>query len=98
MDRESALLSMLKAMWGRVTPNLRGFYIGQKDGTKCLYFYYENIPSEDEEELASLMHTEFIADFPLQNIDFEIHTLPSAQKIPKNGWCVYLRYGELGPV
>lgn len=81
-------------MLGMVTPNLRAIYVRRTLKSACLCFFYDKPPSEDEEELASLIHTEVIADFPYHNIDFEIFALPFPQKIPKEGWCAYLRYEE----
>lgn len=97
-DLNAALSSMHRAMLGMISPNLRGIRIEEKNEHLWIYFYYENAPSEEEEEMVNFMYTEFIADFPDQETDFKIITLPTTEKIPKEGEAVYLRYGELGPV
>jgi hypothetical protein len=58
------------------------------------FFYYDIHPTEDEMELASLTDTEFISDFPDDNTDCKVITLPYPTPIPKNGLCVYKRYEE----
>ena len=97
-DLNEALSSMHRAMLGMISSNLRGIRIAEKNKCLCLYFYYENIPSEEEKEMVNFMYTEFISDFPDENTSFEIITLPKKEMIPKIGEAVYLRYGELGPV
>lgn len=77
-----------------VTSNLRALYVRESNEKTFLYFFYDNPPSEDEEELASLIVTEVTADFPLQGIDYKVLTLPCTQPVPQEGWCAYLRYEE----
>lgn len=94
MDLPTILCSILGALVGYVTPNLRAVYVDFPNGMYRLCFYYDQPPTEDEAELASLADTEFIADFPRPDYetDFEIFTIPYPQNIPNTGYCAYLRY------
>ncbi len=57
-------------------------------------FYYDKAPSEEEEELASIADTEFIADFPSPEYKtrFDKKVIPYPEKIPDFGFCIYHRY------
>lgn len=82
------------ALLGFVTPNLRAviFYCHEND--ICLIFYYDQSPSENELELASLADTEFISNLSSckHKTEYKIITLPYPKPIPKDGTLVYLRY------
>ncbi len=93
MDIAYIRSSIQVALLGHITPNLRGISIEYKESNLKTLFYYDNPPSEDEKELANLVDTEFISDFPnLVKTDFEIIHLPQPQRIPNQGMLVYLRY------
>lgn len=94
MNDSELLLSILNALIGNVTPNLRCVRVEDKNNAITLFFYYDNPPTEDEIELASLADTEFIADFPSPKYttDCKVLALPYPEPIPKNGLCVYKRY------
>jgi hypothetical protein len=98
MHINSIRLSMQVHLLGHITPNLRAVYVQIRDNIITLVFYYDNPPSEDEQELASLVHTEFISHSSYDyKTDYQVITLPYPAWIPKDGVCVYLRYeGELG--
>lgn len=88
--------SIQRALLGHVTANLRAVYVIVDEELESynLFFYYDKPLSEDEEELASLTDTEFIADLPYtQNqTNCIIEVLPYPQRIINKGWCVYERY------
>lgn len=86
--------SIQRALLGNVTPNLRAVYIRLENETYGLVFFYDKELSEEEEELASLTDTEFIADFPSPDYKTScaIEILPYPKPIPKKGYCVYERY------
>lgn len=94
MNIPSIRLSVQRALLGHVTPNLRAVYL--KCNAVCiqLIFYYDDPPSEEEQELADFADTEFIADFPSPDFktDFKIITLPYPNIFPKDDVCVYKRY------
>jgi len=84
--------TMQRALLGNVTPNLRAVYAFIEDDTYGIIFYYDQPLSEDEEELASLTDTEFLADFPDDKTTCDIQVIPYPKAIPKKGYCVYQRY------
>lgn len=86
------LCSILRALRGNVTPNLRAVYVLLDDDEYHLVFYYDKGMTEDEEELASLADTEFIADFPENKTNCTVKVLEYPNKIPKDGICVFLRW------
>ncbi len=91
------LCSIQGCLLGYVTPNLRAVYVLiKKENEYELFFYYDKKPSEDEEELASLADTEFIADFPSPECktDCSVHVIPYPETIIQDGFCVYQRYEE----
>ena len=61
--RISALLSMHRALWEMVTPDLRAVTIRVGDDLVRGRMIYEHDPDEDERELVSLVETYVIADF-----------------------------------
>jgi Bacterial toxin 50 len=85
--------SIQVALLGCIIPKLRAVSIELKINEINLFFYYDDLPLEDEEELANLAHTEFISDFPfLTKSDFQMIHLPRNNPIPKQAMLVYLRY------
>lgn len=96
MIKREILLSIQRALIGHVTHNLRSVCIENISDVITLVFYYDQSPSEEEVELASLVDTEFISDFPTPEYktDSKVLTLPYPEPIPDNGECVYLRYEQ----
>lgn len=85
--------SIQRALLGHVTPNLRAVGVNLEENTKSvLTFYYDQEPSEDEQELASLADTEFIADFPWNQTDWGVITWPYPKSIPDTHLKIYQRY------
>lgn len=78
-----------------ITPNLRAVTAEFGKGFIFLYFYFDEKPSEFEEELAEVTLTEVFCDFAMyESMFFEakkIH-LPYPQKIPDKGFLVFHRY------
>lgn len=88
-------LSILRGMLGCITPNIR--YITVKYGNEYifLYFYYQNQPSKEEEELAEEIASEVVSDFPdIALISFEVNkiVLPYPHKAPDGEFIVYHKY------
>ena len=65
-DRASLLLSLQRALWGEVHPQLRQASIEADPEQKIvrLRFEYDGEPSEQVQESGSCAATEVIADFP----------------------------------
>lgn len=94
MNNLEILCSIQRALIGHVTSNLRAAYVSINRNIFYLTFYYDNPASDEEEELSSLVHTEFVSDFPAPDFqtDFAIYTFPYPKIIPDNGQCVYKRF------
>ncbi|MBV6818400.1 hypothetical protein KWG64_10650 [Rahnella sp. PD12R] len=86
-------LSMQSALLGSITPNIRaviGFFYDKKI---VIDFYFDGVISEDDEELASEVGTEVIADFESE-FDIEIKTIRLDYPKPvknKDGFLLFLR-------
>jgi len=91
MVEKRILLSIQRSLLEKITPNLRCVRLITVNDSENLVFYYDNPPSEEEQELASLADTEFISDFPDSDTGFEIKIIPFPQKIPNEGICVFQR-------
>jgi membrane-associated HD superfamily phosphohydrolase len=89
------VLSVQRALIGAVTPNLRAVFVENAEENFILTFCYEQVPSSEEEELASVADTEFIADFPDSQTEFKIIIVPYPQQMLLEGQCVYKRYEPL---
>lgn len=92
METKRMLLSIQRCLLEKITPNLRCVRLIAIHDSKNLVFYYDNAPSEEEQELVSLADTEFISDFPDDDTGVEIKIISYPQKIPREGFCVYHRY------
>ena len=89
------LASIQRALLGNITSNLRAVYVLCEDESDLhLIFYYDKPLSEDEEELTSIVDTEFMCDFPspTYKTSYTIHVLPYPNRIPDHGICTFLRY------
>ncbi len=87
--------SVQRALLEKVTPKLRAVYVVIKnDNSFETVFYYNEILSEEEEELVSLADTEIIADFPSPEYETacSIKIVSYPKKIVQEGRCLYKRY------
>jgi hypothetical protein len=60
--RGSVLLSVQRALFGAVSPSLRGVTFGWQDHLICLRFYLDGPMSEEDQEAMSIVGAEVIAD------------------------------------
>lgn len=92
--RTSVLLSLQRALWDVVTPNLRGVAVRADHPRITARFLFEGEPSEDDRENVSLAETYAIADFSTEvEIEFTPVQVPVAEPRdlhPGEHW-VYLR-------
>jgi hypothetical protein len=79
------------SLLGAVTPNLRAVNASFDENNIELFFYYENPPSEDEEELSSVIETEMYSYFTESSIVTERIVLPASEKIPEKQLMIFLR-------
>jgi hypothetical protein len=61
--RVRVLLSIQRALWDLVTPNLRAVAVTAREPHIHLRFMFENEPDDDDREDTSLAETYVIADF-----------------------------------
>jgi hypothetical protein len=98
--RTAALLSLQRALWGMVTPDLRGVAMAIGDGRVHARMIYEQEPTDEQLEIISEVETLVIADFlPEVEVVVVADTVPPdrvADLLPGEGW-VYLRREARGP-
>lgn len=95
-DRVSLLLSMQRALWEQVTPNLRGVAVVLRShGTSQraeARFLYEGVVGDTERECTSLAETHCIADMAADvSVAFSVVEQASVDLLPGEEW-VYLRH------
>lgn len=85
-------LSLQRALLGNVTPNIRAVIAELSGKNISLLFYFEG-EVDDDDELASVIETEIIADFDDDfTVDTTVQRLDYPQRIKNtNGLLVYLR-------
>ncbi|WP_368540820.1 hypothetical protein [Enterobacter soli] len=86
-------LSLQRALLGNVTPNIRAVIAELTGKSISILFYFEGEVDDDDEELASVIETEIIADF---DDDFTVYTAVQRLDYPQrikntNGLLAYLR-------
>lgn len=86
-------LSLQRALLGNVTPNIRAVIAELSGKNISLLFYFEGEVDDDDEELASVIETEIIADFDDDfTVDTTVQRLDYPQRIKNTkGLLVYLR-------
>ena len=85
-------LSAQRALLGNITKNTRTISALLEGDSTTLNFFYDGIISEDDEENASIVETEIIADLDDSTV---VHTavtrLDYPEPIKSNGFLLYLR-------
>ena len=100
--RAEVLLSVSRALWGQVTPELRGVacrWTGNsaQDAAVQVKFIYERSPSELEIELVSEAESELWADFPDGHVECSVLPYQGllSRVLEQDEEWVYLRYEPL---
>jgi len=91
LDRVNAILSMNRALWGEVSPALRSVRIKWDNEIVDLYFYYDGEISEEDNESAECIATEFIAGYPEYKLEVHILRWDYPKSIPEEGEPIYYR-------
>ena len=93
IDRAAAILSVNRALWGKVAPSLRSVQVSFNDSEIHLHFYFAGDPSGDDVESMQVATTEVSADFPRHDVfEHSIPTHPSASlPHPDGHHTVFLR-------
>ena len=92
-------LSLQRALWAEIPPNLRAIAVGGRGGVGRARFIFDDVPGEDEEELVSLLETEVIADLEV-GISFDFRAVPDVRGLAfEDGetWWAYVRRDVAGP-
>ncbi|OON33566.1 hypothetical protein BTJ39_23940 [Izhakiella australiensis] len=86
-------LSIQRALLGNVTSNMRSIVAEVKNGNIQLFFYFDGEILDDDEETASQIGTEVIADFDDSfNLDVNIRRLDYPDPLRHaSGICIFLR-------
>lgn len=86
-------LSIQRALLDRITPNLRRISFEMEQNLINLYFIYDDIPTELEEELSHDAAGEIIADFlETFKINCDLKNVKYPQKMNSKGHIIFNRY------
>lgn len=92
--RVDIAMSLMRALWGEVTPNVRAVLARiSGDEAFSVEFYVDGDVDDQFTEAASFIETEVIADFPARfNISHSVVRLDAPSKISlEDGVLVFLR-------
>lgn len=97
--RTKAILSLLRGLWGEISPSLRSASIKIEKKKIHLFFYFDGPISEEDYESSQVAVTEVIADFPNCEFDITIERvdLPTPLPIFEMGALVYMRREKMNP-
>ncbi|HDK6330971.1 hypothetical protein AAHY48_19675 [Klebsiella variicola subsp. variicola] len=86
-------LSVQRALFGNVTPNIRAVVAELSGKNISLLFYFDGQIDDDDKELVSVIETEIIADFDEDfTVDTTVKRLDPPQPIKnKHGLLIYIR-------
>lgn len=98
VDSPNLRLAGMRALLGRVTPNLRGATIYEEDKTIFLHFYYDGPISDLSHQLIIGALSEIKSDFQSadesqkKHFDFKLDRVDFPKKISWKSDCLYARY------
>lgn len=95
--RTPALLSVQRALWGRVTPDLRAVAVSWPGAAIKVRFVYEATVDDDTRELVSEAETESMADFdPPVQVRFGVEIVGPELAVPLSTgeWLAYRRFED----
>lgn len=86
-------LSIQRALLGAITPNIRAIFFELIEKNIQIFFYYDGKIQDDDEENASVVTSEVIADFDDEfDLDLIIKQIDYPMDVVHpNGICVYYR-------
>ena len=97
LNHVKAILEMNRALWGEVAPTLRAARVKWDEKTVYLYFYYDGEISEEDNESAECVATEFISSYPEYKLEVEIVRIDWPKGLPQEGELVYRRREKKPP-
>ncbi|WP_020579289.1 hypothetical protein [Actinopolymorpha alba] len=91
--RTEVLLSLQRALWGMITPDIRAISVGWKDGIIRVRFIYDHQVTENDLEIVSEVEGEVLADFePHVAADFSAEfSSEEMASLRNDGWWAYVR-------
>lgn len=95
--RIKVILSANRAMWGAVTPHLRGVTVDYNKKWLTLRAYFDNGATENDNVLIDVASTEMIADLwqDIEQCRYESIDLPFPNKMDVLKDWIYMRYETL---
>jgi hypothetical protein len=101
--RTEVILSANRAMWGTVTPHLRGVTVDYNTEWLTLRAYFDNGATEDDKELIDVALTEMIADLwqDIEKCHYEPIDLPFPNKMDILKDWIYMRHenwNDINPI
>ncbi|MCW2498019.1 hypothetical protein [Jatrophihabitans sp.] len=94
LDRALVLLSLQRALWDAVTPELRAVSVGWSGGRIDTTFVYDSPISSEMVELVGVVEAEMLADFPSgTETRFDLVHIPRTEdrRDAAREWWAYLR-------
>jgi hypothetical protein len=90
--RKDILVYLQLCLVGAITSNVRAIFVDWDTTDVTVYFVFDGQISEEDQEIASCAHTEFISDLPDNFHDFRCIRIDLPNPIPQLGReCVYKR-------
>ena len=90
--RTEVLLSVNRALWGKVSPQLREVKVKDDTGTVLIKVYFDGPISRADRDAMAEVGTEVVADLPEDNtVRLEYVRLDAPRPIPAEGDTVYAR-------
>lgn len=78
------ILTLNRALWGRVSPQLRKAVISWNNRKGLLVFYYDGKISEEDRQLSESVRNEFLDYYPDYELQLEIIRLDLPHWLPRN--------------
>lgn len=92
--RAQVLLSVQRALWGVITPDVRAVAVGWGDHVVHVRFVYDHPVGEEEDEVVADVETEVLADLEpdvMTVFTAAFDDSPVVSRLPEEGWWAYLR-------
>lgn len=95
--RTQVLLSLQRALWGVITPDIRAIAVGWGEGSINARFIYEHSVSAADWETVREVETQVLADLDegiRTNFTAEFVPGPGFSLSPQEEWWAYMRHEE----
>jgi len=92
-------LSLQRALWAEIPPNLRAIAVGGQSGVGRARFIFDEVPGEDEQDLVYDVESEVVSDFPV-GTSFDFRAVPDIRGLAfedGESWWAYVRRDDAGP-